>query len=371
VTSPRRLVGADGAGARRPGRLAAFVAVAALGLTSTACGGSDEKPTVGVLFPDSPRWASVDGPRLETAFGHAGLRSEIRNAHGDRARFRALCESMVSDDLQVLVVASPDATSGTACLKAAAAAGIRTIDYDRLTPGGGASYLVAFDDVKAGELMGRGLLTCLDRRGERSPNVVSIEGDPTDAETALLKAGSTRALQRRIDAGALRIVGDETGLGSAAKAGTAFAQLYARNRGRIDGVVAADDTTARGVIARLRAHRLAGKVPVTGRGATVHGLQAVLDGSQCMTVDEDPRLESTAAASLAIALTRGDTAKVHALASGTVEDTETGKDVPSALVSPRAIFRDSVNEVISDGSVPKRAVCAGRFATLCRTYGVS
>jgi D-xylose transport system substrate-binding protein len=369
--SARRLLGADGPGARTPGRLAVLLAVAALCLTSGACGGSDQKPTVGVLFPDSPRWASVDGPRLQAAFQHAGLRSEIRNARGDRARFRALCDRLVSDDVQVLVVTSPDATSGTACLKAAAAAGIRTIDYDRLTPGGGASYLVAFDDVRAGELMGRGLLTCLAKRGERSGNVVFIDGDPTDAETALLKSGYTGALQPRIDAGALRIVGDETGLGSAARAGTAFAQLYARSRGRIDGVVAADDTTARGVIARLRADGLAGKVPVTGRGATVHGLQAVLDGSQCMTVEEDPRLESTAASRLAIALATSHLAKAHALASGTVEDTETGKDVPSVPVAPRAIFRDGVKTLIAHGSVPKGTVCAGRFATLCATYGVS
>jgi D-xylose transport system substrate-binding protein len=346
--------------------------VAAVCVTTTACSGSrTTTPEVGVILPGSPRFASADGPRLRSAFDDAGVRAEIRNTRAGPAGFGAICDSMVKRGVQVLLIVSPDPGTGTACLKEAKAAGISSIDYDRLTVGGGASYLVSFDDVRAGELMGRGLITCLDKRHKTSANVVYVDGDPTDEQAALLKVGYAKALRPKIDSGAYRLVGDETGLASRTTAGSAFEALYARNRGRIDGVVAGDDTMAGGIIGRLEAHRVARAIPVTGQGATVAGLRAVLDGSQCMTVFENTRLESKAAADLATALVHGDTAKVHALTADAVEDTETGKNVPAVLVRPRAIFQHGVSTVISDRPELRRSVCAGRLADLCARYGVS
>ena len=159
-----------------------------------------------------------------------------------------------------------------------------------------------------------------------------------------------------------KLVGDQTGLWDATKAGTAFEQIYTQNQGKVDGVVSANDTMAGGIIARLAANGLAGKVPVTGQDASVEGLQAILKGTQCMTVYKDTNLEAKAASDLAIALIKGDQAKADSLATGSVKDTETGKDVPSALATPEAIFQDSVKTVIADGFQPKSKVCAGSYA---------
>ena len=55
---------------------------------------------------------------------------------------------------------------------------------------------------------------------------------------------------------------------------------------------------AGGIIARLKANGLAGKVPITGQDASVDGLQQILAGNQCMTVykntdlEAEPRLEA-------------------------------------------------------------------------------
>ena len=55
------------------------------------------------------------------------------------------------------MIVNLDSESGAACLQKAADAGIPSIDYDRLTLGGGASYYVSFDNVVVGQLMGEGL----------------------------------------------------------------------------------------------------------------------------------------------------------------------------------------------------------------------
>jgi D-xylose transport system substrate-binding protein len=351
----------------------------ALTLTLAACGGSGGEGagggaagTVGVILPDaatSPRWEANDRPLLKKAFDDAGIRSDIQNADGDKSKFGTICDGMITSGVKVLLIVNLDSDSGAACLKKAQRAGIATIDYDRLTLGGGASYYVSFDNVTVGRLMGEGLTKCLTDAGKSTANIVYINGDPTDNNAAMLKQGYGEALKPLLDGGKYTLVGDQTGNWDATKAGTAFEQLYTQNRGRIDGAVVANDTMAGGVIARLKANKLNGKVPVTGQDATVEGLQAVLAGDQCMTVYKAIKKEADAAAALAIAVIKGQDAS--SIASATVRDTVLKKDVPSALQTPQAIYRDNVKDVVADGFWKASDLCTGAYAAACKDAGIS
>ena len=94
-------------------------------------------------------------------------------------------------------------------------------------------------------------------------------------------------------------------------------------------------------------------IPTTGQDATDEGLQRVLLGTQCMTVYKAIKKEADAAAKLAIALAKGDTAGADALATGQVEDTETKQQVKSVLLEPQAIFPENVKDVSRTGSPPR------------------
>ena len=104
---------------------------------------------------------------LSAAFTAAGIKSDIQNAKKDVNKFGTICDSMVTQGVKVLLIVNLDSNSGSACLKKAQAAGIKTIDYDRLTLGGGASYYVSFDNVAVGKLMGDGLTKCLTDMGKK------------------------------------------------------------------------------------------------------------------------------------------------------------------------------------------------------------
>ncbi|HEY0486830.1 MAG TPA: substrate-binding domain-containing protein [Mycobacteriales bacterium] len=356
--------------------------LAALTLSLAACGGSSggggggstgstSGGKVGVILPDastSPRWEANDRPLLAKAFKDAGVTSDIQNADGDKSKFGTICDGMINSGVKVLLITNLDSDSGSACLKKAQAAGVKTIDYDRLTLGGGASYYVSFDNVAVGKLMGEGLSKCLTAAGKTSANIVYINGDPTDNNAALFKQGYVEATKPLIDSGKYKLVGDQTGNWDATKAGTAFEQLYTQNGGKIDGAVVANDTMAGGVIARLKANKLNGKVPVTGQDASIQGLQAILAGDQCMTVYKAIQKEADAAATLAIALIQGKDAA--SIASGKVTDTVLKKDVPSALLAPQAIFKDNVKDVITDGFQKASDVCTGAYAAACKAAGI-
>jgi D-xylose transport system substrate-binding protein len=362
----------------------AAAALAATALLLAACGGDDSGSSngsgsgsgssggkVGVILPDastSPRWESNDRPLLKAAFDKAGLQADIQNANGDKSKFGTICDSMINAGVNVLMIVNLDSDSGSACLKKAQTAGVKTIDYDRLTLGGGASYYVSFDNVGVGKLMGEGLQKCLTDEGKTSANIVYINGDPTDNNAALFKQGYVEALKPAIDSGKYKLVGDQTGKWDATVAGTAFEQLYTQNGGKIDGVVSANDTMAGGIIARLKTNNLAGKVPVTGQDASVAGLQAILAGQQCMTVYKAIKKEADAASGLAIALIKNQ--DTGSIVNGTVKDTVLNKDVPSSLQTPVSIFKDNVKDVIDDGYQKASDVCTAAYASACQTAGL-
>src|SRR5215203_5447764 len=127
-------------------------------------GGGSSAGKVGVILPDaatSPRWEANDRPLLKSAFDAANIESDIQNANGDKSKFGTICDGMINAGVKVLLIVNLDSESGTACLKKAQTAGVKTIDYDRLTLGGQASYYVSFDNVQVGKLMGEGLQKCL------------------------------------------------------------------------------------------------------------------------------------------------------------------------------------------------------------------
>jgi D-xylose transport system substrate-binding protein len=371
----------------RRSRVALIAAASALVLLgATACGSSDnKKPSnggssdatgkVGVILPDattSPRWEGNDRPSLKKAFDDAGIDSDIQNAGGDTAKFGTICDSMINEGVKVLMIVNLDSDSGAACLKKAASSGITSIDYDRLTLGGGASYYVSFDNVVVGNLMGAGLDKCLTDSGKTKANIIYINGAETDNNAALFKQGYVEALKPKIDSGDYTLVGDVSGEWKDTVAANAFDGLYTKAHGKIDGIVSANDTMAGGIIARLKANGLAGKVPVTGQDASIEGLQRVLDGTQCMTVYKNTNLEADLASKLAIDVIKGDKAAADALATGSVKDTTTNQDVKSALATPESISDPAgVKKVIADGFQKASDVCTGAIAKLCTDAGIS
>jgi len=373
-------------------RKIAVAGVAVLTLFLAACGSDDDSGTdnggsgsgdkssaaeeggkVGVLLPDaatSPRWENNDRPLLEEAITAAGYEAVIQNAAKDVNKFAQLCDSMINQGVNVLLVTNLDSESGAACEQKAKDAGIPSVDYDRLTLNGSADYYVSFDNVEVGKLMGDGLIKCLDDAGKSSANVVKIDGDPTDNNAALFAQGYDEALKAKVDSGDYKIVGDQTGKWDATVAQTTFEQLYTKNNGKVDGVISANDTMAGGIVTVLKNNGVAGEVPVTGQDASDEGLQRVIAGTQCGTVFKDIKVEADAAVKLAVAILQGGGA-AEELVNGEVEDTEAGRQVNSVFATPVWITQDNVQDVFDAGYTTVDKVCTADFKAACDKLGIS
>ncbi len=343
-----------------------------LALTLSACGSDDDGGSdsgsdagkIGVILPDtesSVRWESSDRPALEAAFKAADVEYSIQNAEGDVEKMTQIADSMIADGVTVLAIVNLDSASGAAIQEKASSQGVATIDYDRLTLGGSAEYYVSFDNTVVGELQGQGLAECI---GDKKANIVYLNGSPTDNNATLFAEGAHSVLDE---------IGSYSKVGEQAvpewdneEAAVIFQQLYTQADGKVDGVLAANDGLGGAAISILEANGRDGEVPVTGQDATVEGLQNVLAGTQCMTVYKSATLEANALAEAAIALASGEEAET----TGTTTDSESGREVPSILLTPVSITADTVGDVIDDGGQKLEDVCTADFAAACADAGL-
>jgi D-xylose transport system substrate-binding protein len=362
-------------------RASAAACVLGLTLAGSACGdnGGPDKAgraggpvKVGVILPEtdtSPRWESFDRPFLEKALKAEGLVPIIQNAQGDEQKFSTLADGMIASGVQVLVITSTNSEVGSAVEAKAKAQHIPTIDYDRVNLGGSSEYYVSFDNEKIGELQAQALVKAVgDKRGAQ---IIQIEGSPTDNNATLFAAGHQAVLKPRYDSGQYRLVARKfADKWSNEVGGTAFEQILTGNKGKVDGVVAANDGLGGAVVTVLRKYGLAGKVPVTGQDATPEGLQAVLRGDMYMTIFKPIDEQAKATAKLAAALARGDKEAADAIATGRTDDPVGKRQVKSVLLGAQIITKDKVKVVTAAKFVTADKICVKDLVRVCEQVGI-
>ncbi len=342
---------------------------AAGGAASEESGGGGEAGSVAVLLPDSNssvRWETVDRPFLKQAFEKAGVEATIQNAEGDPAQQRQQAEQAITNGAKVLLLVNLDSGSGAAIAANAKSQGASVIDYDRLTLNGQSDYYVSFDNEQVGRLQGEGLVSCLEESDAQKPAVAVLNGSPTDNNATLFKRGYDSVLNPKFESGEYTEVADQSvPEWDNQRALTIFEQMLQRADNDIDGVLAANDGLGNAAISALRSRDL-DQIPVTGQDATLQGIQNIVNGDQCMTVYKAIKKEADAAASLATALARGETPKEQT----TPVDNGT-KEVPSVLLEPVAVNRETIKDYLGEPDFPKlEEICAGKIAAACAEAGV-
>ncbi|HEY8113134.1 MAG TPA: substrate-binding domain-containing protein [Actinomycetes bacterium] len=339
---------------------------------------SQGKGKIGVLLPDtttSTRYVQYDAPYLKQAFETAGLKSDqftIQNAQGSASTMQTQADAMISGGASVLLVDPLDPGSGAAIESKAEAAGAKVIDYDRLVTGGPADrYYVSFDNVKVGQLIGQGEVDCITAWNVSKPNILIMNGDPSDNNAKLFAQGYHSVLDPKFDDGSYVKVGEPAGTWTPSVAATTFQQQWTAHK-NINAVVTPNDDNANAVISVLKSSKIPAKTfPTTGQDASLPGLQNILTGYQCGTVYKPIYLEAQAAAALALYLRAGVTPPAT-LVNAKTTDSKIGKDIASVYTTPIWVTSENMNDtVVKDGAVTKDKLCAGAVASACTAAGIS
>ncbi len=189
----------------------------------------------------------------------------------------------------------------------------------------------------------------LGQLGIQKPTIVMINGAPTDNNAKLFKEGAHGVLDPLVKQGKLTIAKEyDTPDWSPDQAQTEMEQALTALGGRVDGVYCANDGTASGAIAALRASGAQKLPPVTGQDAELTAVQRIVAGTQYMTVYKPIKPEASQAAEIAAAFLQNKPVP-PALSKGQTIDNGAGK-APAVLLTPIAVTRENVQStVVKDG----------------------
>lgn len=322
--------------------------------------------SIAVLLPGSAtsaRWAVDDHRFFQEAFDAAGVSYLIANAEGDARTQQTQAEQAITNGARVLLLVNLDSGSGAAIIAAARKAGVKVIDYDRLTiEGPGADIYVSFDNVAVGRLMGETLEPVIEGLAVAQPRLVQLNGSPTDNNATLFRQGYFAVAQPHYAAGDWILVADQAvPEWDNQQALVIYEQILTAAGNRVDATFAANDGLANSVIAALKSQGAA-PIPLSGQDATVSGMQNILAGWQTMTVYKPIKTEVAAAANVAIAMLRGE--DISALATDTINNGQ--RDIPFIKLAPIAVTKDNIAAtVIADGFRTWAEICVGEFEQYC------
>jgi D-xylose transport system substrate-binding protein len=227
---------------------------------------------------------------------------------------------------------------------------------------------VSFNNVNVGRMIGQGFVDCVQAWNVQRPQVLIMNGDPTDNNATLFSQGYHQILDPLFANGTYTKVAEPAGTWDNQKALTLFQQQQQAHP-NINAVVTPNDGVANSVISALKTQQIPPKkVPTTGQDATLQGLQNILAGYQCMTVYKPIYVEAQAAAALALYVRAGQTPPAS-LVNGQSNNKVT--NVPSVLLTPITVTTQNMGAtVVKDQFVNRTDLCAGAFASLCSAAGI-
>jgi len=373
----------------RNSKIAAVAAGLTLTLTLAACSGSgagggggdtgsdgetgaaaaEEGGLIGVSMPTetSERWIA-DGAAVEKGLTEAGYDVSLQFAGDDIPTQSQQIDQMITQGVDLLVIAAIDGTALSGQLQAAADAGIPVISYDRLIRDSeNVDFYVTFDNEEVGVqqatslLVGLGVLNEDGSEGDaKGPfNIELFAGSLDDNNAHFFWKGAIDTLQPHIDNGTLVVKSGQTSIEQAAT--LRWSQETAQKRmedvltaaysdgSKVDGVLSPFDGISRGIITALQNAGYgpgidAGMPIISGQDAEIASIKLIDDGVQFATIFKDTRKLADQAVFTAEAYLDGKEPEAN--------DTETYdngvKVVPSYLLESDIVYAANIQPLLVD-----------------------
>ncbi|MFC4624048.1 sugar ABC transporter substrate-binding protein [Daeguia caeni] len=321
--------------------------------------------TVAFLMPDqaSTRYEERDYPGFAAEMKKLCESCKViyLNGDGDATKQQQQFNSVLAQGAKVIVLDAVDTAAAASLVKLAQSQGVKVIAYDRPIPDAVSDFYISFDNVAIGKTIAESLVKHLKDNNVPTDKggVLQVNGSPTDAAAGLIRDGIHAGLK---DSGYKTLAEFDTPDWVPAKAQQWVSGQITRFPGEIVGVVAANDGTAGGAIAAMKAGGVNPLPPVTGNDATTAALQLIIAGDQYNTISKPSEIVASEAARVAVQLLNGETPKAETTLYNT----------PSKLFVPALITAENIKEEIFDKGIAKaETVCVDSYAEACKKLGIT
>jgi len=304
------------------------------------------RPLVGLSLDTlkEERWQR-DRDNFVKKTGELGADVKVQSANGDDVRQVNDVQSLITEGVDVIVIAPHNGDAMAKAVNLAHDAGIPVLSYDRLIRNCDLDLYMTFDNFRVGELQAQYLVDALAKAGPGKKRIIRLYGAKTDNNAVVFKAGQDKVLKPLIESGAIEVVHedwvDDWKPENAKKVANAGINQAGHN---FDAILASNDGTAGGAIQALIEEGLAGKVLVTGQDADLAACQRIIAGTQSMTIYKPLRNLADQAAEYAVKLAK----RRPVIASGSYDNGQI--QVPTVLLDVIPVTKDNLREtVIKDG----------------------
>ena len=308
----------------------------------TTAGGHRDHPRIGLSL-DTLKEARWQGDRdfFVARAKELGCDVQVQSANSDDTAQMQNVNSLLSNGIDVLVIAPHNAQAMATAVDAAHKAGVPVLSYDRLIKGANPDLYMSFDNKAVGTLQGQYIVEQLPKVGHRPMRLVRIYGAKTDHNAVLYKEGQDEAIKPHVDNGDIVVVQEDWAEDWKPENAKRIMNAAITNAGRnVDAVLASNDGTAGGAIQALDEEGLGGKVIVTGQDAEAVACQRIAQGSQSMSVYKPIKQLATHAAEMAVKLGQG----------GPIVVTAEQEHIPAVLFPSVVVTRANLEDtVIKDG----------------------
>jgi D-xylose transport system substrate-binding protein len=304
------------------------------------------------------RWAK-DRDAFKKRAEELGANVVVLSANSDDSTQIKDVESLITSQVDVIVIVPHDGKAMAKGVELAHAANIPVIAYDRLITGANVDLYVTFDNRRVGALQAQYVLDQFkDRTRDRPVKLVRIYGSKTDNNAFMFKEGQDSVLEKAIADGKVQVVhedwADDWKPENAKRIMNAALTKFGRE---IDAVLASNDGTAGGAIQALREEGVTGKVIVTGQDAELVACQRIVSGEQSMTIYKPVEQLARRATEVAVAMAKGR----PVIATATTNNGSV--DVPSIFHEVVTVTKDNIDQtVIADNFHPRDLVYKGAAA---------
>lgn len=317
------------------------------------CSGSKgDELVVGVSLPTQreERWVK-DREAMEAYAEEIGVTLKVQVADADQAQQAQQVENLLTQGIDVLILAPHDASASAELVKKANDEGVPVISYDRLvTATDKLNYYLSFDNEKVGALQGQYFVD-----NAKPGNIILFAGAPTDNNASLFFQGAMSIIQSKIDDGTYTVLG---GSDFQQVATDNWVPANAQNRATnvltsnpdaaISGVLAPNDGTAGGIIEAFKAAKV--DLPViTGQDSELAAIKRIKAGEQSMTIFKDTRELAKKALDMAKVIASGGTVETNGeVDNGSIK-------VPSVLLEPVVVSQENYKAVLIDSGYIKES----------------
>ncbi|MBL4931630.1 sugar ABC transporter substrate-binding protein [Clostridium paridis] len=292
---------------------------------------------IGVSLPNQgiPRWVK-DKEFMEKYGYQRNVIMKIKNANYDIDLQGKQVKELISENIDVLIIAPLDSIASADSVNAAKDEGVIVISYDGLVSNAKLDLFVTFDSTQVGELQGK-YLTQVVPRG----NYIIMYGDHNDPNSKLYKDGAMEYIKPLVNIGSINIVTDKEIINwYPENAYKIVKDSLIANNNNVNAILAPNDDTAGSAIRALEEQGLAGKVAVTGQDATIDAIKRIIKGTQSMTVFNDSRELAKVAIDSAIKLVNNQFVEYTILLNNGKEE------VPTIIIPPILVTRNNITQTI-------------------------